>query len=180
MSNTIADAFDANGNVLQLQAGQALNWNLRNPLQEVRPVVRESGLDDSERYVYDASGQRLRKVRTTQAKAVTHIAEVRYLPGLEIRTNTAAGETLQVITAQAGRNGVRVLHGQAGKQAEVSNDQYRYGLNDHLASSTLERDATGLYCHGFKASGKTDSQASEKRGTSDSGRQQLGRIGMNQ
>ncbi|AHF66152.1 insecticidal toxin protein [Pseudomonas cichorii JBC1] len=138
--DTIAAAFDANGNLLQLQAGQTLIWDLRNQLQEVRPVARESGVDDSERYIYDASGQRLRKVRTTQAKAVAHIAEVRYLPGLEIRTDTATGETLQVITAQAGRNGVRVLHWQAGKPAELTNDQYRYSLTDHLGSSTLELD----------------------------------------
>ncbi|WP_147471816.1 RHS repeat-associated core domain-containing protein, partial [Pseudomonas cichorii] len=44
------------------------------------------------------------------------------------------------ITAQAGRNGVRVLHWQAGKPAELTNDQYRYSLTDHLGSSTLELD----------------------------------------
>ncbi|EGI00003.1 YD repeat-containing protein, partial [Pseudomonas amygdali pv. lachrymans str. M302278] len=60
--------------------------------------------------LYDASGQRLRKVRTTQAKTITHTADVRYLPGLEIRTDTATGETLHVVVAQAGRNNVRVLH----------------------------------------------------------------------
>ncbi|RRV08380.1 RHS repeat protein [Pseudomonas sp. v388] len=139
--DAIAAAFDANGNLLQLQPGQVLSWNLRNQLQDVRPVVRESGADDSERYLYDGRGQRLRKVRTTQAKAVTHVAEVRYLPGLEIRTDTASGETLQVITTQAGRNGVRVLHWQAAKPPDVSNDQVRYSLNDHLGSSTLELDA---------------------------------------
>ncbi|MBX8581092.1 RHS repeat protein [Pseudomonas cichorii] len=137
----IAAAFDANGNLLQLQTGQELSWDLRNQLQEVRPVVRESGIDDSERYVYDTSGQRQRKVRTTQARAVSHVAEVRYLPGLEIRTDTATGEILQVITAQAGRNRVRVLHWQAGKPAELANDQYRYGLSDQLGSGTLELDA---------------------------------------
>ncbi len=137
----IAAAFDANGNLLQLQAGQTLNWDLRNQLQEVRPIVRESGIDDSERYVYDASGQRLRKVRTTQAKAVTHMAEVRYLPGLEVRTDTATGEMLHVITAQAGRSSVRVLRWQEGKPDDLDNDQYRYSLTDHLGSSTLELDA---------------------------------------
>ena len=137
----IAAAFDDNGNLLALQAGQVLSWDLRNQLQEVRPVVRESGIDDSERYIYDAGGQRLRKVRTIQAKAVTHVSEVRYLHGLEIRTDTATGETLQVITAQSGRNGVRVLHWQAGKPTEVSNDQVRYSLSDHLGSSSLELDA---------------------------------------
>ncbi|MCV4282897.1 RHS repeat domain-containing protein [Pseudomonas capsici] len=136
----IAAAFDANGNLLHLYAGQTLNWDLRNQLHEVRPVVRESGEDDSERYVYDASGQRLRKVRSTQAHAVTHSAEVRYLPGLELRTNTATGEVLQVITAQAGRGNVHVLHWQAGKPTELPNDQYRYSLTDHLNSSTLELD----------------------------------------
>ncbi|MEB0043758.1 RHS repeat protein, partial [Pseudomonas sp. MH10] len=120
--------FDENGNVRQLQLGQTLEWDSRNQLQQVRPVVRESGNDDSERYIYDASGQRVRKVRITQARAVTHCCEVRYLPGLEIRTNTATGEVLHVITVRAGRSEVRVLHWQAGKSEGIDNDQYRYGL----------------------------------------------------
>ena len=136
----IAAAFDANGNLLELQAGQVLSWDRRNQLQHVRPVVRESGNDDSERYLYDASGQRLRKVKTTEAKAVTHTAEVRYLPGLEIRTDTATGETLHVMTAQAGRSTVRVLHWQNGKRDANDDDQVRYALTDHLGSSTLELD----------------------------------------
>ncbi|MEB0121639.1 MULTISPECIES: RHS repeat-associated core domain-containing protein [unclassified Pseudomonas] len=136
----IAAGFDENGNVRQLQLGQTLEWDSRNQLQQVRPVVRESGNDDSERYIYDASGQRVRKVRITQARAVTHCCEVRYLPGLEIRTNTATGEVLHVITVRAGRSEVRVLHWQAGKSEGIDNDQYRYGLSDHLGSNTVELD----------------------------------------
>ncbi len=136
----IAAAFDANGNLLALQAGQNLSWDRRNQLQHVRPVIRENGMDDSERYSYDASGQRLRKVRTTQAKTITHTADVRYLPGLEIRTDTATGETLHVVVAQAGRNNVRVLHWASGKPDALENDQTRYTLNDHLGSGTLELD----------------------------------------
>ncbi|AVB24634.1 hypothetical protein L6218_09415 [Pseudomonas syringae pv. syringae] len=136
----IAAAFDANGNLLALQAGQDLSWDRRNQLQQVRPVVRESGNDDSERYSYDASGQRLRKVRTTQAKTITHTADVRYLPGLEVRTDSVTGETLHVVVAQAGRNNVRVLHWASGKPDVLENDQTRYTLNDHLGSGTLELD----------------------------------------
>lgn len=136
----IAAAFDVNGNLLALQAGQNLSWDRRNQLQQVRPVVRDNGMDDSERYSYDASGQRLRKVRTTQAKSITHTADVRYLPGLEVRTDTATGETLHVVVAQAGRNNVRVLHWASGKPDALENDQTRYTLNDHLGSSTLELD----------------------------------------
>ncbi|MQQ33693.1 RHS repeat protein [Pseudomonas sp. SZ57] len=136
----IAAAFDANGNLLALQAGQDLSWDRRNQLQHVRPVIRDNGMDDSERYSYDASGQRLRKVRTTQAKTITHTADVRYLPGLEIRTDTATGETLHVVVARAGRNNVRVLHWASGKPDALENDQTRYTLNDHLGSGTLELD----------------------------------------
>jgi insecticidal toxin complex protein TccC len=136
----IASAFDANGNLLELQAGQALTWDRRNQLQQVRPVIRESGIDDSERYIYNAAGQRTRKIKTTQAMAVTHRAEVRYLPGLEIRNDTATGEVLHVMTAQAGGSNVRVLHWQSSPPGGIGNDQVRYSLNDHLGSSLLELD----------------------------------------
>ncbi|WP_161936271.1 RHS repeat-associated core domain-containing protein, partial [Pseudomonas syringae] len=95
-----------------------------------------------ERYVYDGQGQRSRKISTAQASGRTLSNEVRYLPGLEIRT-TADGEILHVITAQAGRNSVRVLHWEAGKPDGIANDQVRYSLGDHLGSSTLELDQQG-------------------------------------
>ncbi len=136
----IAAAFDANGNLNELQAGQAMSWDWRNQLQQVRPVVREAGDDDKERYVYDASGQRLRKIHTTKAKAVVHNAEVRYLPGLEVHSNSATAETLHVIVTQAGRNEVRVLHWQAGQPEGLENDQVRYSFADHLGSGALELD----------------------------------------
>jgi RHS repeat-associated protein len=131
--------FDGNGNLLKLQPGQALAWDLRNQLGEVRPVVRDSGVDDRERYVYGADGMRLRKVRETLAHARTLIAETRYLPNLELRTYTGTGEVLQVINVQAGRSSVRVLHWESAPPK----DQYRYSLNDHLGSCALELDQAG-------------------------------------
>lgn len=139
----IAEGFDANGNLRELSPGQTLRWNVRNQLSDVTPVERESGADDSEVYRYDAAGRRLRKVRVAQAKAVTHMNEVRYLPGLEIRSNSATGETLHVVVAQAGRSEVRVLHWQAGRPADIANDQLRCTLTDHLGSSAMELDQNG-------------------------------------
>lgn len=133
-------AFDANGNLQQLQPGQSLTWDLRNQLRKVTPVVRIEAANDDEVYAYDGDGQRVRKTRRTQAQSVMHRAEVRYLPGLELRTNTATGETLQVISVTAGRSGVRVLHWEVGKPDELTNDQVRYSLSDHLGSSSLELD----------------------------------------
>ena len=135
--------FDGNGNLLSLQAGQALSWDLRNQLREVRPVQREIGEDDCECYIYGADGMRVRKVRSMQTNARTLICEVRYLPNLELRRHSGTGEVLQVISVQAGRNNVRVLHWESEPPKDSVNDQYRYSLNDHLGSCALELDGAG-------------------------------------
>jgi insecticidal toxin complex protein TccC len=136
----LAAGFDANGNLRELQIGQALEWDLRNQLTVVRPVVRASAEDDYERYIYDGGGQRVRKLRANQTSARTLISEVRYLPGVEIRSHGGTGEILHVITASAGSNSVQVLHWVAQKPGDIANDQVRYSLNDHLQSSTMELD----------------------------------------
>ncbi|MHC8363829.1 RHS repeat-associated core domain-containing protein [Pseudomonas sp. LS2P72] len=134
----IAAAFDTRGNLLELDQGRVLTWNLRNQLQSVSPVERASGINDREAYVYDGGGQRVRKIRSLQTNARTLVAEVRYLPGLELRTDSGTAKVLRVITAQAGLNSVRVLHWETDPPSGVSNDQYRYNLIDHLNSCTLE------------------------------------------
>lgn len=135
--------FDANGNLLALQPGQSLHWDLRNQLREVRPVERDGATDDSECYVYGADGMRLRKVQQTQTNARTLIAEVRYLPNLQIRTHSGTGEMLQVISVRAGRSSVQLLHWESEPPKGIDNDQPRYSLNDHLGSSMLELDSAG-------------------------------------
>ncbi|WPN57085.1 RHS repeat-associated core domain-containing protein [Pseudomonas sp. P9_31] len=133
----IAAAFDAKGNLLELDQRRFLTWDLRNQLQSVSPVERASGRNDRESYLYDGGGQRIRKIRSLQTNARTVVADVRYLPGLEWRTDNGTGEVLQVITAQAGLNSVRVLHWESTPPSGT-NDQYRYGFTDHLGSISLE------------------------------------------
>ena len=137
----IEAGFDACGNLRALENMRTLGWNLRNQLSEVRPVERESGLDDSEHYIYDVDGLRQRKIRSVQTNVCTVINETRYLPGLEIRMNKASGETLYVISAQAGRNSVQVLQWNSSPPKGLANQQYRYTLSDHLRSCTLELDS---------------------------------------
>jgi len=136
----LAAGFDANGNLCELQPGQRLSWDLRNQLRKVCPVVREDKQDDCECYIYDGGGQRVRKVHSAQTNARTIIREVRYLHGLEIRSHSGTGEILHVITASAGSNSVQVLHWVPKPSDEMTQDQVRYTLNDHLKSSTLELD----------------------------------------
>lgn len=133
--------FDVCGNLRALENTRTLVWNLRNQLSEVRPVERESGLDDSELYIYDVDGLRQRKIRSVQTNVRTVINETRYLPGLEVRMNKASGETVYVISAQAGRNSVQVLQWNSSPPKGLANQQYRYTLSDHLRSCTLELDS---------------------------------------
>ena len=133
--------FDANGNQQALAPGQALTWNLRNQLDSVVLVRRENASDDIERYRYDSGGQRVRKIQTTQGATRVHTREVRYLPGLEIRTRD--NERVEVITLQAGRCGVRYLHWTQGRPSAIAANPLRYSFSDHLGSSALELDDQG-------------------------------------
>ena len=132
-------AFDARGNWLELEPGRSLAWDLRNQLGSVTPIARASGLDDSERYVYAGDGQRVRKLRTLQTSSRTLAAEVRYLPGLELRADSGNGESLQVVTVQGGLDSVRILHWESPPPSG-ENDHYRYSCSDHLGSISLELD----------------------------------------
>ncbi|MBC3775404.1 RHS repeat protein [Pseudomonas sp. SWRI99] len=134
----IARRYDANGNLNLLQTGQNLLWDKRNQLRQVHQVIRKNGPNDSECYFYDCTGQRLRKIRTAHTPQLTRTHETRYLPGLEIRTTPE--ETLHIITVQAGRCTVQVLHWERGRPSRIADNQHRYILTDHLGSSSLELD----------------------------------------
>lgn len=129
-----ANGFDDNGNLQCLQRGQTLTWDLRNQLSSVSPVVRDGEEDDSECYLYGGGGKRLRKVRTALASNRTLIAEVRYLPGLEIHYRQGRQQH-QALDLDAGRNRVQWLHG-----TDAPAFRLRYHLTDHLGSGTLELD----------------------------------------
>ncbi|CAI8852325.1 RHS repeat domain-containing protein [Pseudomonas serboccidentalis] len=133
----IAAAFDPRGNLRALEAGRPLTWNLRNQLQSLTPVERVSGRNDIEQYVYDGGGLRMRKTRSLQTNTRGLVSDVRYLPGLELRSNTGTAEQLQVIIVGGGLNSVRVLHWESAPPGG-SNDHYRYTLSDYLGSTSLE------------------------------------------
>ncbi|WP_346655442.1 RHS repeat-associated core domain-containing protein [Pseudomonas sp. SWRI111] len=131
----IGEGFDQAGNQLELQRGQAMSWDVRNQLRRVTMVQRQKEPDDDECYAYDRSGHRLRKTYSSQASGQVLRSEVRYLPGLEVHHETD-GKERHVISVDAGRNQVRMLHW----PADAEGDQLRYSLCDHLGSSNLELD----------------------------------------
>lgn len=136
-------AFDQNGNLLALHGAQTMVWDARNQLQRVTQIERTGTVNDDEVYVYHGDGQRSRKVRVQQAKAVQQVEQVLYLPGLEIRRNSATGEELHVMTMGVGRSRVRRLKWRANGRAALPAAQSRFSIDDHLGSCALELDETG-------------------------------------
>ncbi|MEB0225936.1 RHS repeat domain-containing protein [Pseudomonas sp. 10S4] len=139
----LVDGFDANGNQQTLLRGQPMDWDVRNQLSRVAMVSRENGPDDSECYFYASAGQRARKTRLTHTARRTLLADVRYLPGVELHCNAATGEEWHVICVLAGRSQVCALHWVTRLPKGLQNNQLRYSLNDHLGSSTVELDKEG-------------------------------------
>ncbi len=144
--------FDSKGNLKQLQPGQPLVWNGLNQLSRVVQIDRPSNPDD-ERYIYASASQRVRKMRCWLAGNQQHTEEVRYLPGIEWREQCQAdvnnastarvNENLQVLSVDAGGMFLRLLHWEIGQPDDITNDQARYSLDNHLGSSTLELDGEG-------------------------------------
>ncbi|VVN40491.1 RHS repeat-associated core domain-containing protein [Pseudomonas fluorescens] len=131
------DLFDQHGNQLTVQPeqpGQPLHWNARDELESVTLVQRATAPNDAEYYRY-SQGMRVFKRYETLAANAEHFHQVRYLPGLEIRTRDN-GEELHVIIL----GNARCLHWAENKPDGIDTDQLRYSLEDHLGSCVMELD----------------------------------------
>ena len=155
----VSNWFDSNGNLLQLQTSatgaDGLAWDGSNNLQSVTLVSRSSGDNDRELYQYSGSRRMRKQTRTlvNGGSGLWSVGEVRYLPGLELRRSwqeTAGSsatpsltEELHVITGNAGRTGIRVLHWETGKPDGIDNNQVRWSVDDNIGSLALELDDDG-------------------------------------
>lgn len=128
------ELFDCHGNQRAVQPGQPLHWNARDELESVTLVQRESAANDAEHYRY-SQGVRVFKRHETFTATAEHFQQVRYLPGLEIRTRDN-GEELHVIIL----GNARCLHWAEIKPDGIDTDQLRYSLEDHLGSCVMELD----------------------------------------
>lgn len=134
-----AKLFDPAGNLLALQPGQPMQWNLHGELEKVTLVERNGSSANDEEYYGYSLGKRIYKRHETHTTKVSHFHEVRYLPELEIRTKDN-GEELHVITLDIGPGGARCLHWEKDP-ANIGADQLRFTLADHLGSAVKELDA---------------------------------------
>jgi insecticidal toxin complex protein TccC len=148
----LQESFDANGNLLYINTGQPLSWDIRNQLKEAVQVERENAISDKESYVYDGQGKRIQKTRVYLTEGQIHTERVRYLPGLELREhwqtdlqgdNRQDKERLLLIQAQGGGIPIKALHWELGQPNEIENDGLYYTLTDQIGSSQIELDKLG-------------------------------------
>ncbi|WP_130909989.1 RHS repeat-associated core domain-containing protein [Pseudomonas sp. Sample_9] len=147
--------FDLHGNQRRLRHGPTLHWNKRDELEHIDLVVRPDSANDAEYYRY-SQGVRVFKRHETFAPGANHFHQVRYLPGLEIRSKDN-GEELHVISL----GNARCLHWVTNPPAE--NNQVRYTLDDHLGSCVMElnEEATVTSEEGYYPFGETAWMAPE-------------------
>ncbi|CAG7644579.1 hypothetical protein PAESOLCIP111_04733 [Paenibacillus solanacearum] len=142
-------AYDLHGNMTAMPHLQQMNWDFKDQLSSTTRMVTSdnppSGTAPAATYyVYDAAGQRVRKVTETQAG--TRSKQRLYLGGYEVYREYSGGtvelerETLHVMDD---KQRVALIESQTIKdQTLIVSPQplVRYQLGNHLGSASLELD----------------------------------------
>jgi len=120
-----------------------MQWNFKDELQAVARQVVNMGTPDTTYYVYDGSGQRVRKI--TENESLSGAAVIReeriYLGGVEIfrrhsGTNTGLERQTLHVSDDSGRIAMVDTRNEIDDDTDVRT--IRYQLSNYLGSATLE------------------------------------------
>lgn len=143
---------DVHGNMTRMSHLSQMRWDYRDQLTATaRQVVNNGGTPETTYYVYDASGQRIRKVTERQATApdvATKKVERIYLGGIEVyREYEANGSTLELeretLHVMDDKQRVALVETRTFPRTSDPGDPLlliRYQLGNHLGSASLELD----------------------------------------
>ncbi len=145
---------DPAGNMTRMPHLPQMRWDHAERLQATSKQVVASGTPETTYYVYDAAGQRVRKVTEWAAAAGVEArrkSERLYLGGWEVfRTYEAGGaatklerETLHVMDGERRIALVETKTEDTGTAAFEPSTRLRFQLDNHLGSSTMELDEDG-------------------------------------
>ncbi|WP_020527570.1 SpvB/TcaC N-terminal domain-containing protein [Flexithrix dorotheae] len=153
--------FDAAGNLNSLEHLAGIDWNYRNNIASAtiieRQIEDENGnplnISDAEYYVYDASGQRIRKIKETYNRNGDLLwkEEKIYLGGLELKrkyqgNNQQLKEHRSTIHITDGEKRIALVHywdNSNDNSVSVASHKIHYQLGNHLGSASMEVDAQG-------------------------------------
>lgn len=137
--------YDAHGNMERLPHLPSMTWNYRDQLQYLQiQAVTDNDNADGASYLYDASGQRVRKVVTKGNLTEERI----YLNGFEIfrrwanNTITLERESLHVMDNKGNIAVIETLTIENSLPLLEVENLTRYQLSNHLLSACLELDDT--------------------------------------
>ncbi|MEH2500485.1 RHS repeat-associated protein [Bradyrhizobium sp. AZCC 1678] len=145
-SPTEVYSHDAHGNMTSMPHLSLLQWDFKDQLRVTSRQVVNEGTPETTYYVYDATGQRVRKL--TERQNGTRKSERTYLDGFEVYREydgTGTGVTLERETLHVMDHKQRIAcvetrtRGEDGSPARL----IRYQLCNHLGSASLELDDTG-------------------------------------
>ncbi|HEX5684813.1 MAG TPA: RHS repeat-associated core domain-containing protein, partial [Ideonella sp.] len=133
--------YDAHGNMTAMPHLSGMAWDFRDQLRRV-----DLGGGGIAYYVYDASGQRIRKV--VEKNGGNLIEERITLGGFEVfRRRNATGEVSlerETLHVMDDRQRIALVETRTvGDEVEVPVQLTRYQLSNHLGSASLEVDADG-------------------------------------
>jgi len=145
----IGDGYDPHGNMQKMPQLEIMEWDYKDQLQmtqrqKVDNTDREGEEHKGERtyYIYDAAGQRVRKVTETSAGVLKD--ERIYLNGFEIyraHTGNDAGlerETLHIMDDKQRIALVETQTQEHGREIRDPESLLRYQFGNHLGSVSLE------------------------------------------
>jgi RHS repeat-associated protein len=142
-------SHDAHGNMTSMPHLPLMRWDFEDQLQATsQQVVNNGGTPEITYYVYDASGQRVRKVTERQAgpgQTPTRMKERIYLGGFELyreyagdgQTVTLARETLHLMDD---KQRIALVETRTQGSDPAPTQLIRYQLGNHLGSASLELD----------------------------------------
>ena len=138
-------AYDANGNVLRETQGRHLSWDAADQLRQFATWTGAAGDVPTllAYYVYDASGQRTKKI--TQTGPATWQVTVYVGGGFEHRYEVSGGQPAGEQTVVAVLDGQsRLYQRRAGDALDDQRPAELYTLEDHLGSATATVDGSGV------------------------------------
>ena len=126
-------------------------WDFKDQLQATAQQVRNNGTAETTYYVYDAGGQRVRKV--TENQNGRRVKERIYLGGFEIyREYAGNGSTVNLERASLHitDDKRRIVLVETQTTPVIGQPLIRYQLGNHLGSAGVELDGSGaLISYGF-------------------------------
>ncbi|MEI7772402.1 MAG: RHS repeat-associated core domain-containing protein, partial [Chloroflexales bacterium] len=140
-------SYDVHGNMTSMPHLPLMRWDYRDQLCASSQQVVNNGTPETTYYVYDAVGQRVRKVSESQAGA--RKSERLYLGGYEIYREYGGGAVAlerQTLHVMDDTRRIALVETQTIKDSSLMphpSSLTRYQLGNHLGSASVEIDGGG-------------------------------------